>query len=148
LEALQGKIGDISLFAGLAFAANMTLPETQALNDRVNKLEAKINQQLAFYYLELGKLVQSRPEIIQNPTLSNYKHLLERVQRRVIHQLSEIEEQIIIEKDQFGVNSWEELQSKWLNTRMFEVTVLGQKKILTYGEANGLLPHPDRAKRE
>jgi len=148
LEALQGKIGDISLFAGLAFAANMTLPETQALNDRVNKLEAKINQQLAFYYLELGKLVQSRPEIIQNPTLSNYKHLLERVQRRVIHQLSEIEEQIIIEKDQFGVNSWEELQSKWLNTRMFEVTVLGQKKILTYGEANGLLPHPDRATRE
>ncbi len=148
MEALQGKIGDISLFAGLAFAANMTLPETQALNDRVNKLEAKINQHLAFYYLELGKLVQSRPEIIQNPTLSNYKHLLERVQRRVAHQLSEIEEQLIIEKDQFGVNSWEELQSKWLNTRMFEVTVLGQKKILTYGEANGLLPNPDRATRE
>ena len=74
--------------------------------------------------------------------------MLERVKLRVEHQLSEVEEQLIIEKDQFGVNAWEELQSKWLNTRMFEVTVLGQKKMLTYGEANGLLPHPDRATRE
>jgi oligoendopeptidase F len=31
---------------------------------------------------------------------------------------------------------------------MFEVTVLGEKKMLSYGEANGLLPHPDRATRE
>ena len=69
-------------------------------------------------------------------------------QRRVEHQLSEVEEQLIIEKDQFGVNAWEELQSKWLNTRLFEVTVLGEKKTLSYGEANGLLPHPDRATRE
>jgi len=74
--------------------------------------------------------------------------MLERVHRRVEHQLSEVEEQLIIEKDQFGVNAWEELQSKWLNTRLFEVTVLGEKKTLSYGEANGLLPHPDRATRE
>jgi oligoendopeptidase F len=66
----------------------------------------------------------------------------------VAHQLSEVEEQLIIEKDQFGVQAWGELQSKWLNTRAFEVTVLGEKKTLSYGEANGLLPHPDRATRE
>ncbi len=59
-----------------------------------------------------------------------------------------MEEQLVIEKDQFGVNAWEELQSKWLNTRLFEVTVLGEKKTLSYGEANGFLPHPDRATRE
>jgi oligoendopeptidase F len=46
------------------------------------------------------------------------------------------------------VNAWEELQSKWLNTRIFNVTVKGEKKTLSYGEANGLLPHPDRATRE
>jgi len=80
--------------------------------------------------------------------LFNYRHMLERFYRRVKHQLSEVEEQIIIEKDQFGVDAWEELQSKWLNTRMFDVTVLGEKKKLSYGEANGLLPHPDRATRE
>jgi oligoendopeptidase F len=46
------------------------------------------------------------------------------------------------------VQAWEELQSKWLNTRMFDVVVLGEKKTLSYGEANGLLLDPDRTTRE
>lgn len=148
IEEFNRKFSDVGLYSGLAFAADMTLPETQALNDKINKLEAQISKQLAFYRLELGALLKSKPEYITDPVLGNYRHMLERVYRRVEHQLSEVEEQLIIEKDQFGVNAWEELQSKWLNTRTFEVTVLGEKKLLSYGEANGLLPHPDRATRE
>jgi oligoendopeptidase F len=148
LEAFDLKIGDISLFASLSFSANMTLPEVQSLFDRVSKLEAEIGKQMAFFSLELGALVKAKPEVILEPVLSNYRHTLERVARRVAHQLSEVEEQLIIEKDQFGVQAWGELQSKWLNTRMFEVTVLGKKKTLSYGQASGLLPHPDRATRE
>ncbi len=148
VEAFEAKFSDIALFSSLSFSADMTQPETQALNDRVDKLSANIGKQLAFYSLELGALVKSRPQIINESALTNYRHALERVYRRVEHQLSEVEEQIIIEKDQFGVNAWEELQSKWLNTRLFEVTVIGEKKTLSYGEANGLLPHRDRATRE
>ena len=148
LETFEVKSGDLSLFASLSFAANMTLPETQALYDRVSKFEAQLGKQLAFFSLELGALVKAKPEIIQEPVLSGYKHMLERVQRRVPHQLSEVEEQLIIEKDQFGVQAWEELQSKWLNTRMFDVMVLGEKKTLNYGQANGLLSHQDRQTRE
>jgi oligoendopeptidase F len=148
IEAYETKYGDLTLFSSLCFSANMTKPETQQLHDKVDKLDASIGKQLAFYSIELGKLIKAKPELIDNPVLANYRHMLQRVQRRIEHQLSEIEEQLIIEKDQFGVNAWEELQSKWLNTRMFEVTVLGEKKTLSYGEANGLLPHPDRATRE
>jgi oligoendopeptidase F len=147
-EEYHVKTGDLSLYASLAFSANMALPETQALYDKVNKLDARLGKQLAFFSLELSALVKNKPDIISHPVLSNYKHMLERVHRRVEHILSEVEEQLIIEKDQFGVNAWEELQSKWLNTRMFEVIVQGEKKTLSYGEANGLLPHPDRATRE
>lgn len=148
IEAFQKSFSNVTLYSSLSFAANMTLPETQALNDKINKLEAAIGKQLAFYSLELGKLVKTKPQIINEPVLSNYRHMLERVQRRVAHQLTEIEEQLIIEKDQFGIYAWEELQSKWLNTRTFEVAVMGEKKLLSYGEASGLLPHPDRATRE
>jgi oligoendopeptidase F len=148
LEAFDVNLGDVSLFAGLSFSANMTLPETQALYDKVSKFEAQLGKQLAFFSLELGALVKSKPEIIMEPALAGYRHMLERVQRRVAHQLTEVEEQLIIEKDQFGVQAWEELQSKWLNTRTFDIAVLGEKKTLSYGEANGLLPHPDRATRE
>ena len=148
LESFEVKSGDVSLFASLSFAANMTLPETQALYDRISKLEAQLGKQLAFFSLELGTLVKAKPAKIQAPVLAAYRHMLERVQRRVPHQLSEVEEQLVIEKDQFGVHAWEELQSKWLNTRMFDIMVLGEKKTLSYGEANGLLSHPDRATRE
>ena len=148
IEVFDTCFNEVTLYSSLCFSANMTLPETQALNDRVNKLEAKIGKQLAFFSLELGKLVKNNPGIIMIPALGNYKHMLERVQRRVEHQLSEAEEQLIIEKDQFGVSAWEELQSKWLNTRLFEVTVCGEKKTLSYGAANGLLSHPDRTTRE
>jgi oligoendopeptidase F len=148
LELFEAKISDISLFSSLIFAADMTEPQAQALNDKVDKLSANIGKQLAFYSLELGALIKSNPQIINEKALSNYRHSLERVHRRVEHQLSEVEEQLIIEKDQFGVNAWSELQSKWLTTRLFQVEVLGEKKTLNYGEANGLLPHPDRATRE
>jgi oligoendopeptidase F len=148
LEAFEVKTGDLSLFASLVFSANMTLPEVQTLYDKVSKLEAELGMQLAFFSLELGAIVKTKPQIIDDPILANYHHMLERVQRRVAHQLTEVEEQLIIEKDQFGVHAWSELQSKWLNTRRFEVTVLGEKKTLSYGEANGLLTHSDRAARE
>jgi len=147
-EAFEEKLENISLYASLSFSANMTQPEVQTLYDRVSKLEARLGKQLAFFSLELGRLVKGKPEIIQDPDLSVYRHMLERVHLRVEHQLSEVEEQLIIEKDQFGVNAWEELQSKWLNTRTFKVKVLGEEKTLSYGEANGLLPHPDRETRE
>lgn len=147
-EAFLAKFGDILLFSQLSFAANMTLQETQTLFDKVSKLEAKLGKMLAFLELETGALVHRNPKIIPDATLKDYKHALERLRRQVAHQLSEIEEQLIIEKDQFGVRAWEELQSKWLNTQMFDVNVEGKKKTLPYGEANGLLVHPDRATRE
>jgi oligoendopeptidase F len=148
LDAFKAKFNDINLYSNLSFSANMTLPKTQALNDRVKQLKAAFRKQLAFYPLELGTLLKNNPAIIQEPTLSNYRCILNRLYRRIKHQLSEVEEQIIIDKDLFGVTAWEELQVKWLNTRVFDVEVLKKVKRLSYGEANGLLTHPDRDTRE
>ena len=147
-EACLAKLRDITLFAELSFAANMTLPETQALHDKVIKLDAKLGKLLAFFELEVGSLIYRKPELITDPALATYKHFLERLQRKVPHQLSETEEKLIIEKDQFGICAWEELQAKWLNTRMFEVNVEGKKQLLPYGATYGLFSHPERATRE
>ncbi|MEM3731757.1 MAG: M3 family oligoendopeptidase [Candidatus Bathyarchaeia archaeon] len=147
-EAYLARLRDITLFAELSFAANMTLPETQALHDRAMKLEAKLEKLLAFFELEVGKLIYGKPELLADPALTNYRHFLERLRQRVPHQLSETEEKLIIDKDQFGVQAWEEFQAKWLNTRMFEVTVEGEKRLLPFGAAYGLFSHPDRATRE
>ncbi|MHA1155945.1 MAG: M3 family oligoendopeptidase [Candidatus Heimdallarchaeota archaeon] len=140
--------GNIGMYARLTFAANMTLPESQQLNDRMSKIQAENSKKLAFLILDAGKLVYNKKELIKDPILSNYKHYLEKLVRAVPHQLSEIEEQLIIGKDQFGIRGWQQLQSKWLNTRMFDVKVEGEMKQLSYGQANALLPHKDRETRK
>ncbi|MEM3153666.1 MAG: M3 family oligoendopeptidase [Candidatus Bathyarchaeia archaeon] len=147
-EAYLARLRDITLFAELSFAANMTLSETQSLHDKAMKLEARLGKLLAFFELELGRLVYDKPELLMESALANYWHYLEKLRKRVPHQLSETEEKLIIDKDQFGVYAWEEFQAKWLNTRMFEVTVEGEKKLLPFGAAYGLFSHPDRATRE
>ena len=136
------------IYANLSYASNMIDEKIQSLRDRTNKLGAVWQKKLAFLDLEIGKLVFDNPELIEDAKLVHFKHYLERLHREVPHLLSEIEEQLTIEKDQYGINAWAELQGKWLNTRKFEVEVEGDKKILSYGEANGLLYHPDRATRE
>ncbi len=147
-ENFETQFSDSALYSSLSFAANMTLIQTQSLYDRLKKLKASIRKQLTFFELELGTLLKSNSQLISDPFLGKYNHMLERVYRDVTHQLSEIEEQIIIEKDQFGIYGWKDLQSKWLNTRMFEVKILGEIKKLSYAKANGLLTHPDRDTRE
>jgi len=76
LEAFDVKLGDVSLFAGLSFSANMTLPDTQALYDKVSKFEAQLGKQLAFFSLELGAYLKAKPELVAEPVLAGYRHML------------------------------------------------------------------------
>ena len=147
LEDFSSRAGELGLFASNSFNANMTLPETQALNNMFREFQTKISTKLAFIDLEIGEYVYNNKEIISNPILSNYKHHMETIYRDFPHLLSEIEEQVIIEKDQHGIKAWSQLQGAWLNTREIKVNVEGEEKILSYGEANNLLPHPDRDTR-
>ncbi len=146
-EKFYADIDDLTIYSHLSYDANMTIPELEALKKKVDDFITNTSKTLAFFTLEIGKLVHNKKELIDNPILKDYKHYLEKIRRNVPHLLSEIEEQLILEKDQFGVRAWSELQSKWLNTREFEVMVEGVMKVLSYGEANSLITHPDRATR-
>ena len=153
LKAIRGfeeyciKLDRITAFAYLQFNANMTLSEVQSLYDKVNKLKAKLDKLMAFFNIELGGLIGKKPETINEHVLRNYRHFLERLWREVPHQLSQAEEELIIEKDQFGVKAWQELQGKWLNTKGFVVKIKGKKKTLPFSEAVGLLGSPNRTTR-
>ena len=147
-EGYLAKLDSIATFSYLSFMANMTLPDTQLLRDKVNKTKAELDKMLAFFNIEVGSLVYENPNTVREQILLNYRHFLERLRREVPHQLSEVEEKLVIEKDQFGIRAWEEFQRKWLNTRTFEVEVEGKKRALSFGEAYGLTIHPDRPTRE
>lgn len=141
------KLDHVTAFSYLQFMANMTLHDTESLYDKVNKLKAKLDKMMAFFNIELGGLIGKKPEMINEPVLRNYRHFLERLWKEVPHQLSQAEEELIIEKDQFGVKAWQELQGKWLNTKRFVVKVKGKKKTLSFSEAVGLFGSPNRTTR-
>ena len=56
-EEYLTKLDSLTTFAGLSFNANMTLPETQSLWDRVDKTRAESEKIMAFLNIELGHVI-------------------------------------------------------------------------------------------
>lgn len=146
-EQFQADLAELTLYTNRLYSGNMTIPESEALKNRVEDFGTKISKDLAFIELDTAKFVNDNPDLVNDTILSNYKHILETIQRAFPHYLSEVEEQLILEKDQYGIRAWSNLQSKWLNTRKIVVNVESKEKELSYGEANALLTHPDRNTR-
>jgi len=146
-EKFQADLSELDLYKNRLYSAKMTIPESEALKNKVEDFMTKLSKDLAFVELDVAKYVNDMPSLVNDPILSNYQHILENIKRKFPHNLTELEEQLILEKDQYGVNAWSMLQSKWLNTRKFIVNVEGDDKELSYGEANALITHPDRGTR-
>jgi len=146
-EEFEANLDELDTFAHILYEANMNITEHEALNNKTIGFLTDVGQKLTFLELEVGKFVFENKDLLNDPELTNYRHYLEKIARAYPHLLSELEEQLILEKDQFGVNQWSQLQGKWLNTREFHVMVEGEEKVLSYGEANTLLRHPDREMR-
>lgn len=147
LEEFEADLDEVSTFSDLLYDSNMDINESEALKNKITQFSTKVFKDLTFLDLEIGKYAYENESLLNDTTLQNYKHYLEKVRRIYPHLLSEIEEQLILEKDQYGVRQWSQLQRKWLSTREFKVKVVGEEKILSYGEANSLLSHPDRNTR-
>ena len=147
-DALTLKNEGAVKYCFLMYAANSTDETAKQLNDAARRAMMRVGQKLAFVDIELGKLVVARPGMVKDSKLTEYRHYLERLLRRVPHMLSETEEQLVIVKDKNGINAWETLQSDWLSTRMFQIEVKGEKKTLPYGQMVGFYQNPDRDLRK
>jgi len=146
-EEFEANLDELITFAHILYDADMQITEHEALKNKTIEFGTEISKKLTFLELEIGKFVYENKELVDDPILQNYRHYIEKIARNYPYLLSEIEEQLILEKDQYGVSQWSQLQGKWLNTRKFHVMVEGEEKILSYGEAYILLSHPDRETR-
>jgi oligoendopeptidase F len=115
-------------YAFLSYAADMTQDVSKNLFEKAQKSGMLVNQATAFMDLELGQLISKNPDLIEDPVLSEYKHKLERIQRRIPHMLPEEIEQTIIMKDLNGIRAWNKLFGDWLATRTFQLEIDGEMK--------------------
>lgn len=137
-----------TMYARRMYDADMHDDVAKKLADKGRNAAMLIGQAFAFAPIELGVLLSDNPEIANDPLLSEYKHFLEKIKRRIPHMLTEAEERIIIAKDKNGVNSWSQLHGDWLATRTYEIEIDGEAKNLPYSEIIQYYQHPDRDLRK
>lgn len=138
---------DLDCYSYCSFNANTNLPEAKALLNKYRDFQSTNDKKLAFLAIEIGGLVNENPQIINKKILSNYKYYLEKTKKKFPFELSEKEEKLIIEKDQYGSKAWEQLRSTWISTRKFKATIEGKEELILYNEFIDYTEHPDRETR-
>lgn len=148
-EELQKLASRPNWYAMLAFAADATDDRVKALVARCQEFEARVNNTVLFFELEIQDIgAQKFAELMAGGLLDRYRHWLENVRIFKPYMLSEKEEQVINQKDLSGklafVNYFDELTSSFL----WELEVDGEKRKLTGEEVRNLLRRPEADLRE
>ena len=124
LEKLEIRLGKLFTFAFLNFATNTADQQVSAFLQRMREIGSSIGKETVFFELEWNKVDQeSADELLDSDDLAHYRHYLENIRKYAPHQLSQIEEKLLLESAPVGRGSW---------TTLFE-KVMGHMK---FGEKN------------
>lgn len=106
-EDIQDIEGRVSSFAYLTFSENAVDPKAGALVQKVTEFGSALNQKTVFFGLEWNEAdYEAAMDIINASQIAKYKFELESARRYKPHQLSEIEEQLLMEKAVTGNAAW------------------------------------------
>lgn len=107
LESVWDKSGRIASLAQLSFSTDTADPKAMAMMQKVMEFNAKLQQKILFFELEWNEADDDKvAKLLQKPELEPYRHYLESQRRFKPFQLSEIEEQLLVEKDVTGRGAW------------------------------------------
>lgn len=107
MEQLYDRSGRIGNYASLLYSTDTTNPQYGALIQKVTEYGAQFNQKLVFFELEWNLVEdEAARKIIHDPRVAHYRHMLEAERRYKPFQLSEIEEQLLVEKSVTGRSAW------------------------------------------
>lgn len=123
LEKLETLLGRLYSFASLNFATNTHDQQVSGFLQKMREVGSRIGRETVFFELEWNQAPTDRAEeLLDHDLLSHYRHYLANVRRYAPHQLSKVEETLLIERAPVGRGSW---------TTLFE-KVMGKIK---FGEA-------------
>ncbi len=132
LENLDCTLSKLGTFSFLNFTTQMDNADAGALDQRVHELFSKCGTETVFFELEWNQVDPARAlSLLDNPTLSHYRHYLEALRRYRPHQLTEPEEKLLLEKEAVGRNSWTTLFDKVLSNLKFGPKNRTEEEVLT-----------------
>jgi len=121
LEAIYDKLGAVGSFAQLSFSTDTGNPQIGALVQRITEFNAGVRQQLVFFDLEWNALDDDAAQkILDDPTIAKYRYTLEAERRFKPYQLSEAEEQLLIDKNVTGNSAWNRFFTQLTSGMLFD----------------------------
>ena len=120
-EALLDQFIRLSYYANLTFATDTNEPTYGALLQKLTEFDAELQQKLLFFDLEWNALDDDAARrVLDDPAIGKYRHYLEAERRYKPHKLSELEEQLLVEKDVTGREAWVRLFTQMMGAARFE----------------------------
>lgn len=140
-EEIQDLEGRISSYAYLKFSEDAIDPKAGALVQRVTEFGSEISQKMVFFELEWNEMDdEAAMDIMVAPQVAKYRFQLESARRYKKHQLSEIEEQLLMEKSVTGNAAWGRFFTQLTSAMRYELD--GEK--LNQAQIMDKLRNPDR----
>ncbi|MEJ2688559.1 MAG: M3 family oligoendopeptidase [Deltaproteobacteria bacterium] len=131
LEAISVKLGKLSTYAFLNFTTQIQNAKAGAFLQQVKELGSEIGRQIVFFELEWNMLPQQTAErYLKAPELAGYRHHLENLRRYAPHQLSQVEEKLLIDIAPAGRSSWTNLFEKIIGHIKFGARQRTEEEVL------------------
>jgi oligoendopeptidase F len=132
-------------FARLSFDLDTANLESKALLDQLRGIQAKVLNTTTFAWLELSNL----PDDVfatwsADTTLKDYWYSLSQDRKFKPYLRSELEEQVLRQKNLTGVQAWVQLYGEICSNIKIPFTVDGQEKQLTLDQVRALRTRADR----
>lgn len=144
-EAIFDAGGRVSSYAHLQFSTDTADPRFGALVQRISEHGSELEQRLLFFDLEWKTAPEAAQQaLLAEPVLGKYHHPLEAELLYKPYTLTEIEEQLLVEKSVTGRDAWTRFFSQLTSSIRFEFD--GQQ--LTQSQVLNRLYDPDVAVRQ
>lgn len=131
MEGIYDLRGRLGAFAFLNFSTDTGDAGYQAAVARIEELESALSQKMVFFDLEWNALDDERASaILDDPIAAKFRYYMEAERRYRPYNLSEAEEQIIIEKGVTGSGAWTRFFTQL--TSAFRFDWLGDEVNMTF----------------
>jgi len=143
LEKLETRMGRLFTFAFLNFATHTHDQEVSAFLQRMREVGSSIGKETVFFELEWNSIPEEEAKLLfKDETLSHYRHYLENIRKYAEHQLSQVEEKLLLERAPVGRGSWTTLFEKIMGHMKFGEKQRNEEEVLAD------LYNPDRDVRK
>jgi len=132
LESLETRMGGLFTFAFLNFATQTHDHEVSAFLQRMREIGSSIGKETVFFELEWNQVPKETAEkLLHDDILSHYHHYLDNIRKYAPHQLSQVEEKLLLELSPVGRGSWTTLFEKIMGQMKFGAKQRTEEEVLS-----------------